>query len=56
MTSCPPLVTVDSSTTKLSIVIDAVVTNYGQYQACDVKVDAWIEWYDTQRKIFDSVK
>ena len=56
MTSCPPLVTVDSSTTRLSIVIDAVVTNYGQYQACDVKVDAWIEWYDTQKKIFDSVK
>lgn len=56
MTSCPPLVTVDPSTTKLSIVVDSVVTNYGQYQACDVKVDSWIEWYRTQKDIFDSVK
>ena len=56
MTSCPPLVMIDANTTKLSIVVDTVVTNYGQYQACDVKVDTWIEWYNKQKQIFDSVK
>ena len=56
MTSCPPLITVDPATTKLSTVVQSVVTNYGQYQECDVKVQSWIEWYRTQKDIFDSVK
>ena len=43
-------------TTRLSGVVQSVVANYGQYQACDVKVDTWIEWYNTQKTIFDSVK
>jgi hypothetical protein len=56
MTSCPPLVTVEPTTTKLSEVVQSVVTNYGQYQECDNKSQLWIEWYNTQKKIFDSVK
>ena len=54
--SCPALATIDPSTTKLSTVVDTVVTNYGQYRECQVKSDAWIEWYSTQKKIFDDVK
>jgi hypothetical protein len=56
MASCPPLQVMDPETTRLSDVVQSVVTNYGQYQACDVKVDTWIEWYRTQKTIFDSVK
>ena len=56
MVSCPPLQIMDSETTRLSDVVQSVVTNYGQYQACDGKVDTWIEWYNTQKTIFDSVK
>jgi hypothetical protein len=56
MTSCPPLQIMDPETTRLSDVVQSVVTNYGQYQACDSKVDTWIEWYNAQKKIFDSVK
>ena len=56
MTSCPPLQVMDPETTRLSDVVQSVVANYGQYQACDVKVDTWIEWYNTQKTIFDSVK
>jgi hypothetical protein len=56
MVSCPPLQVMDPETTRLSDVIQSVVANYGQYQACDVKVDTWIEWYRTQKTIFDSVK
>ena len=56
MTSCAPLVTVDPTTTKLSDVVQSVVTNYGQYQECDLKNQTWIEWYKTQKDIFDSVK
>jgi hypothetical protein len=53
---CPNLKTIDTSTTKLSTVVDTVVTNYGQYRECQVKTDSWIEWYKTQKEIFDSVK
>ena len=56
MASCPPLQVMNPETTRLSDVVQSVVTNYGQYQACDGKVDTWIEWYNTQKTIFDSVK
>ena len=33
-----------------------IVINYGTYHECAVKNDAWIEWYNTQKKIFNEVK
>ena len=53
---CPSLITIDPTTTKLSTVVDTVITNYGQYRECQIKTDAWIEWYSKQKEIFDSVK
>lgn len=44
------------NTDKLSVVLTVVTKNYGQYQECSIKVDTWIEWYNEQKKIFDSVK
>ena len=55
LTACPGLQETPV-TTKLSEVIEVVVGNYGQYQECSIKVDAWTEWYKTQRKIFEDVK
>ena len=55
MESCPDLKTVPD-TEKLSDVLKVVTDNYGQYQECRIKVDTWIEWYKTQKSIFDSVK
>ena len=54
--ACPDLKTVNPQTTKLSEVVDIVVANYGQYKECQVKVDSWINWYNTQKQIFESVK
>jgi hypothetical protein len=56
MTSCPDLKTIPVGTTQLSVVVDSVVANYGQYRECQAKTDSWIEWYTKQKKIFDSVK
>lgn len=56
LTNCPPLITVPTGTTQLSTVVQTVVTNYGQYQSCDNKNQLWIEWYNKQKEIFDSVK
>lgn len=53
--ACPDLKQVNP-TTKLSEVVDIVVTNYGQYKECQIKVDSWIDWYNNQKKIFESVK
>lgn len=54
LASCPDLKqTVD--TTKLSDVIKVVADNYSQYHECRIVVDAWIEWYHTQKQIFESV-
>ena len=56
LVACPDLKLVDPNTTKLSDVVGVVAENYGQYQECKIKVDTWIEWYKSQKEIFDSVK
>ena len=53
---CGNLQTIDPTTTKLSTVVDTVVTNYAQYRECQVKLDSWINWYNDQKKVFESVK
>jgi hypothetical protein len=52
-TGCPELNEVANGTTELSKVMDTVVVNYSTYYECRVKVDAWVEWHKSQKKIFD---
>ena len=56
MTACADLQPIPEGTTQLSVVVEAVATNYGQYQMCQTKNATWIDWYNEQKKIFDSVK
>jgi len=56
MTVCPDLQAIPAGTTKLSVVVDTVTSNYGQYQLCQTKTNTWIDWYNQQKEIFDSVK
>jgi hypothetical protein len=53
--ACPALKKTEP-TEKLSEVLKVVVDNYGQYHECKIKVDTWVEWYNTQKSIFESVK
>jgi len=55
LVSCPDL-KLAPETTKLSEVLPVVIDNYGQYYACKDNNDSWIEWYNSQKKIFDSIK
>ena len=55
-TSCPALKQLDDGKTKLSDIIDNVIDNYSTYHECQVKVDAWIEWYQQQKKIYEEIK
>jgi hypothetical protein len=56
ITSCPELAMVADGTTQLSEVLKTITENYSQYHECRVKNDLWIEWYKTQKEIFNSVK
>lgn len=55
MEACPNLKKTEP-TEKLSEVLKVVVDNYGQYHECKIKVDTWVEWYNIQKNIFESVK
>jgi hypothetical protein len=55
MDPCPDLKQTQN-TDKLSEVLTVVVENYGQYHECKLKANSWMEWYKTQKSIFDSVK
>jgi hypothetical protein len=56
MEKCPQLKKIETETTVFSTLTKTVVDNYTTYYDCAVKQDAWIEWYNTQKAIFDSVK
>ena len=55
MQSCPSLQKLNDGA-KLSDVSKTISINYETYYECSVKVDGWIEWYNTQKIIFESVK
>jgi len=53
--ACPQLQKLPDNA-KLSDVATTVTVNYSTYYECAVKNDAWIEWYEIQRRIFEGVK
>lgn len=52
---CPQLKKVNDDA-KLSDISKTVTENYTSYYECAVKNDAWVEWYQIQKKIFEEVK
>ena len=55
MTPCPQLQKITEDA-KLSDITKTITVNYGTYYECAVKNDAWIEWYQKQKIIFEGVK
>lgn len=55
MEKCPQLEKLKDDA-KLSDVAKNVTNNYTTYYECAVKHDAFVEWYNTQKRIFESVK
>ena len=53
--TCPQLQTLKEGS-KLSEVATTVTINYSTYYECAVKNDAWIEWYQIQKQIFEGIK
>lgn len=53
---CGPLQTVGKPEVKLSELLTTVTNNYEKYHECSAKLDAWREWYNEQKRVFDTVK
>ena len=51
-TACPALQKLKDDA-KLSDVANTVTVNYSTYYECAVKADAWQEWYEIQKRIFE---
>jgi hypothetical protein len=54
--SCPDLALVADGTEKLSETLKVITTNYGEYIKCQGRVEAWSDWYKTQKQIYKDVK
>lgn len=52
---CPQLEKIKDNA-KLSDITKTISNNYTSYYECAVKNDAWIEWYEIQKNIYESVK
>ena len=52
MARCPDLEKLKDGA-RLSDVARTVTVNYGTYYECAVKADAWQEWYNVQKIIFE---
>jgi hypothetical protein len=54
--ACPELQEATKDTKEFSKLLDVVVVNYSTYYECRIKIDAWLQWHQDQKKIFDEVK
>lgn len=55
LVKCPQLNKVNDDA-KLSDISKTIAGNYTEYYTCAVKNDAWIEWYQVQKNIFEGLK
>ncbi len=51
---CPQLKTLNEEA-KLSDIAKTITENYTTYYECAVRNDTWIEWYETQKTIFEKL-
>jgi len=52
---CPQLKTIEGESVSIVDFTKTVTLNYTTYYECAVKSDAWIEWYQIQKKIFEEI-
>jgi hypothetical protein len=56
MKSCENLKKVEGDKVAITEMLKVIVQNYTLYYECSTKVDGWQDWYNEQKKIFESVK
>ena len=53
---CPPLKLIEGEKVSIVDFTRTVSENYTTYYQCAGKNDAWINWYDQQKKIWEEMK
>ena len=53
---CHALQKVEGDKVAITDMLKVIVNNYALYYECSAKVDGWNEWYNEQKKIYESVK
>ena len=56
MKKCESLRKVEGDKVAITEMLKVIVHNYSLYYECSTKVDGWQDWYNQQKKIFESVK
>lgn len=56
MEKCEDLEKIPADTKQLSVTAEVVVRNYSRYHQCRIKFEEWQEWYNSNKKIYESVK
>ena len=55
LVKCPALEKLEDEA-KLSDITKTITKNYNTYYECAVRHDAWLEWYNVNKKIFENIK
>jgi hypothetical protein len=53
---CENLKKVEGDRVAITEMLKVVVENYSLYYECSAKVEGWNEWYNEQKRIYESVK
>jgi hypothetical protein len=56
MERCPKLKTIDGTAVSIIDFTKTVSENYTTYYECAIKHDGWIEWYESQKRIYEKIK
>ena len=56
MKKCEDLKKIEGDKVSITDMLKVVVYNYTLYYECSTKVDGWQEWYNEQKKIYESAK
>jgi hypothetical protein len=56
MQKCENLEKIPADNKQLSVTAEVVIKNYSKYHNCRIKVEEWQEWYQSNKKIYESVK
>ena len=53
---CENLKKIEGDKVAITEMLKVVVHNYALYYECSARVEGWQEWYETQKKIYESMK
>ena len=55
MEKCTPLKTIEGEKISIIDITKSVTSNYTLYYECSVKQEHWIEWYNSQKRIYEDL-